>query len=77
MLGANASTMAVAMATTALAPGYRFFTQIRGGIPIWVLMAIYIFIDFAGVASMSTAHSLSHLAGALAGFLFVVFLKRG
>lgn len=77
LLGANASTMAVAMATTALAPGYRFFTQIRGGIPIWVLMAIYIFIDFAGVASMSAAHSLSHLAGALAGFLFVVFLKRG
>lgn len=77
LLGANASTMAVAMATTSLAPGYRFFTQLRGGIPIWVLMAIYIFIDFAGVASMSAAYSLSHLAGALAGFLFVVFLRRG
>ncbi len=77
LLGANAATMAVAMATTTLSPGHRFFTQIRGGIPIWVLMTIYIFIDFAGVASMGAAYSLSHLGGALAGFLFVVFLRRG
>lgn len=77
LLGANASTMAIAMATTTLSPGYRFFTQIRGGIPIWVLMTIYIFIDFAGVASMSAAYSLSHLGGAAAGFLFVFFLRRG
>ena len=34
LLGANASTMAIAMATTALSPGDRFFTQIRGGIPL-------------------------------------------
>ena len=51
--------------------------MIRGGIPIWVLMAVYLFIDFAGVASLSAAYSLSHLAGALAGFVFVVFLRNG
>jgi membrane associated rhomboid family serine protease len=77
LLGANAGTIAVAMATTTLSPNHKFFTMIRGGIPIWVLMAIYLFIDFAGVASMSAAYSLSHLGGALAGFLFVVFLRRG
>jgi membrane associated rhomboid family serine protease len=77
LLGANAGVMAVAMATTALAPDYRFFRQIRNGIPIWVLMAIYILIDFAGVAQAGAAYSLSHLGGALAGFLFVVFLRRG
>ncbi len=77
LMGANAATMAVAMATTTLSPGYRFFTQLRGGIPIWVLMAVYIIIDFAGVASAGAAYSLSHLAGAAAGFLFVVFLRRG
>ena len=77
LLGANAATMAVAMATTTLSPNHKFFTMIRGGISIWVLMLVYIFIDFAGVASMSAAHSLSHLAGALAGFLFVMMLKQG
>ena len=77
LLGANAGTLAVAMATTTLSPDYRFFTQIRKGIPIWVLMSIYIIIDFAGIADKGAAYSLSHLGGALAGFLFVVFLRRG
>jgi membrane associated rhomboid family serine protease len=77
LLGANAGVLAVAMATTALEPGYRFFRQIRGGIPIWVLMGLYVLIDFAGVAKFSAAYSLSHLGGALAGFLFVVFLRKG
>jgi membrane associated rhomboid family serine protease len=77
IIGANAGVMAVAMATTALSPDYRFFRQIRNGIPIWVLMGVYILIDFAGVAGASAAYSLSHLGGALAGFLFVVFLRKG
>jgi membrane associated rhomboid family serine protease len=77
LLGANAGVMAVAMATTTLSPDYRFFRQIRNGIPIWVLMAIYILIDFAGVANAGAAYSLSHLGGVLAGFLFVVFLRKG
>ncbi len=77
LIGANAAVMAVAMATTVLSPNYRFFTQIRNGIPIWVLLAIYILIDFAGVANLGAAYSLSHLGGAFAGYLFVVFLRRG
>ncbi len=77
LLGANAGTIAVAMATTTLSPNHKFFTMIRGGISIWVLMAVYLIIDFAGVASISAAYSLSHLGGALAGFLFVVLLRRG
>jgi len=77
LLGANAGTMAVAMATTTLSPNHKFFTMIRGGIPIWVLMALYLFIDLVGVASLSAAYSLSHIAGATAGFLFVIFLRKG
>lgn len=77
LLGANAGTIAIAMATTTLSPNHKFFTMIRGGIPIWVLMGVYLFIDFAGVASISAAYSLSHLAGAFAGFIFVVFMRRG
>ena len=77
LLGANAGVMAVAMATTTLEPNYRFFTQIRNGIPIWILMTVYILIDFAGVAGFSAAYSLSHLGGAVAGFVFVLFLRKG
>jgi membrane associated rhomboid family serine protease len=77
LIGANAAAMAVAMATTTLVPDYRFFQQIRGGIPIWVILLVYILIDFAGVVGIGAAYSLAHLGGALAGFLFVVLLRKG
>lgn len=76
-IGGNASAMAIAIATTMLAPGYRFFRMLNGGIPIWVLTLIYVLIDFAGIASYGAAYSLSHIGGAFAGFLFVVLLRRG
>jgi membrane associated rhomboid family serine protease len=77
LLGANAASMSVAMATTTLSPNYKFFRMLRGGIPIWILMALYVLIDFAGVSGNNAAYSLSHLGGILAGFLFIVFYRKG
>jgi len=76
LLGANASTMAVAVATTMLAPNYRFFRNLNGGIPIWVFTLVYVFIDFAGVASLGAGYSLAHISGGLAGFTFVYLLRK-
>ncbi|HEY8690130.1 MAG TPA: rhomboid family intramembrane serine protease [Chitinophagaceae bacterium] len=75
--GANSATMAIAIATTALAPDYRFFKMLNGGIPIWVLTLLYVIIDFAGVSGVSAAYNISHLAGAFIGFMFVFSLRRG
>ena len=76
LLGANASVIAIAVAATAIAPNYRFFSHIRGGIPIWILTVIYIAIDVAAVASGPAAFPIAHLAGAAAGFVFVKMLKN-
>ena len=75
--GANASIMAVAIATTALAPDYRIFRMLNGGIPIWVLTILFVVIDFAGIGTGAPAFHLAHLAGGLAGFFFIVSLRRG
>lgn len=75
LMGGNAATMAVAVATTYLAPQHRFFINLNGGIPIWVLTLVYVLIDIAGVASLSAAYSLSHLFGGLAGFVFIYLLR--
>ena len=77
LLGANAAVMAVAVAATMIAPNYRFFRNIRGGIPIWVLTMVYIAIDLAGVAAQPAAQAIAHTGGAVAGFLFVVLLRKG
>jgi membrane associated rhomboid family serine protease len=75
--GASAAIMAVAVATTTFAPNYRFFKMLNGGIPLWVITALYIIIDFAGIAGESTAYNLAHMGGALTGFLFVYSYRKG
>ncbi len=75
--GANASIMAIAVATTTLAPDYRFFRMLNGGIPIWVLTVLFIIIDFAGIGKGGASFHLAHLAGGLAGFMFIVSLRKG
>lgn len=75
MLGGNASIMAIAIATTTLAPDYRLFKMLNGGIPLWILTALYIVIDVAG--SEGTANKLAHLGGGLTGFLFIISLRKG
>jgi membrane associated rhomboid family serine protease len=75
MLGGNAGIMAIAVATTTLAPDYRLFKMLNGGIPLWILTILYIIIDIAG--STGTANKLAHLGGGVIGFLFVISLRKG
>ncbi|HZW70355.1 MAG TPA: rhomboid family intramembrane serine protease [Hanamia sp.] len=75
--GASASVMAVAIATTALAPDYRIFRMLNGGIPLWVLTVLFVIIDFVSIRSSATALQLAHFAGGLIGFFFIVALRRG
>lgn len=77
LLGASGGVMAVALGTTTLAPSYRIFPMINGGIPLWVLTLVYLVIDFAMVPESNTGGHLSHLAGAGMGFLFMYQLKKG
>lgn len=76
-LGASAGVMAIAIATTAMAPGYRIFPFINGGIPLWVLTMIFVVIDLATIPYNNPGGHIAHLAGAAMGFLFVVMLRKG
>lgn len=76
-IGASAGVMAVAVATTILSPGYKIFPMIGGGIPLWALTALYVISDLATVSISDTGNLVAHLAGALMGFLFILFLRRG
>jgi membrane associated rhomboid family serine protease len=76
-MGGGAAIMAVAVATTTLAPDYRIFPLINGGIPLWVLTVIFVAIDFATIASSNGAYALAHLAGGAVGFIFIKQLRKG
>lgn len=75
--GASAGVMAVAIATTVLAPAYRIFPMLNGGIPLWVLTIIFVIIDFASIPVSNTGGHIAHLAGAAMGFVFIKQLQRG
>lgn len=77
LLGGGAAVMAVAVATTTLAPDYRIFPLINGGIPLWVLALIFVAIDFATLASGNGGIGAAHIAGAAMGFIFVKQLQKG
>ncbi len=74
---AGASTIAIAVTTTVLAPNFRFFRNLNGGIPIWVLLLIYLAIDITRLMNINVAYGLAHIGGAAAGYLFVFFLRKG
>ncbi len=76
-LGASAGVMAVAIATTMVSPNYKIFPMIAGGIPLWVLTALYVISDLATVSISDTGNLIAHLTGALTGFLFIIFFRRG
>lgn len=75
--GANASVMATAVAITTLAPGYRIFPMINGGLPLWILTLIYIIIDIASIPTGDPGKYLAHLSGGVIGYLFVYQMRKG
>ena len=77
LFGSQTGTAALAMAVTTLSPNYRIFRNLGRGIPVWVLTGLYFLINIIYAFSLNTPNSFAILGGALAGFLFIVLLRRG
>lgn len=76
-VGASAGIMAVAVATTMIAPGYRIFPMLNGGVPLWVLTMIFVIIDLATIPGANSGGHIAHIAGALMGFIFIYLFRKG
>lgn len=72
--GSSASVMAIGVAATTLAPKYKLFPMLYGGIPLWILTAVYAVIDFAG---SDVSNILADGGGALTGFLYMNAVQKG
>jgi membrane associated rhomboid family serine protease len=77
LMGANAAIMAVAIATTTVAPDYRIFPMINGGIPLWILTVVYLLINFSSIEHGDSGSYIANLAGAGSGWFFIYCLRRG
>lgn len=77
LLGGGAAVMCIAVATTTLAPDYRIFPLLNGGIPLWVLTLLFAIFDFTSLSSANAGVGAGHLAAGAFGFFFVKQLQKG
>ena len=75
LLGAGPALMALAVATTSLAPRYRVFPMIN--IPLWALTTAFILIRIGTVGSGGFSHAAALVAGGLMGYVFIWQLQKG
>lgn len=75
--GASAGIMAIAIGTTTLAPNYRIFQMLNGGIPIWVITVLYLIIDLATIPESNPGGHIAHITGGVMGFAYMTMLRRG
>lgn len=75
LLGAGPALMALAVATTALAPRYKVFPMIN--IPLWVLTTVFVLIRVGTVEDGDFGHIAALVSGGLMGYVFAWQLERG
>ena len=76
IMGAGASVVGIAAATTVLAPKYKLFPLVYGGIPLWVLTLVFLVLDFSTSAVVPSI-LISHIIAAFVGFCHVKLLQNG
>jgi membrane associated rhomboid family serine protease len=76
--GSSASVMAILFAAATLAPDYMMRLILIGSVRIKYIVLVLLFINVISIsASTNIGNSLTHIGGALTGFLFIVILRTG
>jgi len=77
LVGASAAVFAVMTAVATLLPDYTFYLLLIGPVKAKYIALFYIAISFLFSAGSNAGGELSHLGGALIGFLYVRRLQAG
>jgi len=77
LLGSSASVSAIVVGTATLLPDYTIRMLFFGNVKLKYLALVFIILDLIGLAGANPGGNLSHLGGALLGYLFIVQLQKG
>ena len=77
IVGASAAIMAILVATTTYYPLMELRLLLFGNVKLWHVTAVIIIIDLIQLRSENMGGHISHLAGALFGFIFIKLLQNG
>ncbi|MFV8342234.1 rhomboid family intramembrane serine protease [Flavobacterium sp. XS2P39] len=77
IVGASAAIMAVLVATTTYHPLMNLRLLLIGNVKLWHITFVILLIDLMQFRLGNTGGHISHLSGALFGFIFIKLLKNG
>ena len=77
LLGSSAAVSAIVVGTATLLPDYAIRMLFFGNVKLKYLAAVFIILDLIGIAGTNPGGSLSHLGGALFGYLYISQLQKG
>lgn len=77
ILSPTLAILAVSATTIAVAPNYRVFTQLNGGIPIWILFVIFLLVDTLGLLYQNKLMLPAHAAAAGIGYAYGKSINTG
>ncbi|MBS1532835.1 MAG: rhomboid family intramembrane serine protease [Bacteroidetes bacterium] len=76
-VGASAAIMAIIVATATLVPDYTIYLFIIGPVRLKWLALFFVVLDFLSISGLNAGGEISHLGGALFGFIYIKQLQRG
>jgi membrane associated rhomboid family serine protease len=77
LFGAGVSVTAIVIASLTLIPNYKVLPNLAGGIPLWILGVVFIILQASFLIDANLATKLATVGGGIAGFVYVMLLKRG
>jgi len=77
VIGASASVTAIIVAAATLLPDYTFMLFIVGAVKIKWIAVVVVLISLAGINGGNPGGEITHLGGALLGFVFIKQMKAG
>lgn len=77
LLGASGSIMAIIVASAMQQPNMKLQLLFIGNVRLKYIAIIVVLISFFGITSSNAGGEFAHLGGALAGYLFILSLRKG
>src|SRR5690606_24681086 len=77
LLGSSAAVSAIVVGTATLLPDYAIRMLFIENVKLKYLATVFIILDLIGIAGTNPGGSLSHLGGALFGYIYISQLQKG
>ncbi len=77
IFGASAAVMTIVVATATLLPDYTLSFILIGPVKLKWIALFYVLVDFLGLDAYGSGEGISHLGGALMGFVYIKQLQSG